>query len=107
MPKCELSGLCPTAENLVSHSNIKTKSRAFPNIQKKSFYSPGLKKNLTVRISTRTIRHIDKLGNIDVYMLKQKNEKLSPKALKWKTQLLNKINKKTVKNQVTINEIKN
>ena len=33
MPQCELTGKKPVVKNLVSHSNIKTKSRALPNVR--------------------------------------------------------------------------
>ena len=35
MPRCELTAKSPEVKNLVSHSNIKTKSVAIPNVQQK------------------------------------------------------------------------
>ncbi|MCZ0932304.1 MAG: bL28 family ribosomal protein, partial [Oligoflexia bacterium] len=45
MAFCELSGKRTKVKNLVSHSNIKTKSKAFANIQSKRFFSLQLKKS--------------------------------------------------------------
>ncbi len=99
MPRCEFSGLGPVVENLVSHSNIKTKSKAFPNIQKRTFYSNILKRNFRARVTASAIRNVDKFGSVDIYILKQNNKKLSPRILRLKNQLLNHLGKK--------NEVKN
>ena len=93
MSRCEFSGLGPVAKNLVSHSNIKTKSRAFPNVQKRTFYSLTLKRYFRAKVSTRVVRSIDKMGGVDIYLLKQKNNQLSPRVLKLKKLLLNRVNK--------------
>lgn len=93
MSRCEFSGVGPVVKNLVSHSNIKTKSRAFPNVHKRIFYSLALKRYFRAKVSTRVLRSIDKIGGVDIYLLKQKNSQLSPRLLKLKNLLLHKINK--------------
>ena len=90
MAKCELSGKSPVVKNLVSHSNIKTKSRAFPNIQSKSFFSYQLKNSFKFKVAASTIKNIDKAGGFDVFIMKQKNSYLSPRALKVKKQIVRK-----------------
>ena len=87
MPLCELSGKKPVAKNKVSHSNIKTKSRAFPNVQSKRFYSLCLKKFVQLKVAARTLRTIDKCGGIDIFLLQSPMGQLSPVALKLKRQL--------------------
>ena len=94
MPRCELSGIGPVVENRVSHSNIKTKSKAFPNIQKKTFYSSVLKRSFRAKATARTIRDMDKIGGIDIYILKQNSKNLSPRMLRIKNQILNCLRKK-------------
>jgi large subunit ribosomal protein L28 len=64
--RCQLSGKGIQVGHRVSHSNIKTKHRFLPNLQKKRFWSPDLKKFITLRVSTATIRTIDKIG-LDTY----------------------------------------
>ncbi|GAB4243043.1 MAG: 50S ribosomal protein L28 [Saprospiraceae bacterium] len=62
---CELTGKRPITGNKVSHSNRKTKRRFIPNIQKKRFYVPELDKWVTLKVSSSTIRTINKYGLYD------------------------------------------
>jgi large subunit ribosomal protein L28 len=64
---CELSGKKPQTGHRVSHSNIKSKHRFLPNLQKKRFWSEARKKFLSLRVSTSAIRTIDKIG-LDSYI---------------------------------------
>ena len=52
MPRCELSGKSPEVKNLVSHSNIKTKSVALPNVQQKRLYSTLLGEMIDLKLAT-------------------------------------------------------
>lgn len=81
MSRCELSGKGPEAKNLVSHSNIKTKSRAFPNIQNKKLRSEALGQIFSFKVSIRTLRTIEHVGGLDRYLLKQREACLSKRAL--------------------------
>lgn len=63
---CELSGKRVQVGNRISHSNIKTKHKFKPNLQKKRCWSPELKKFVTLSISTAALRTIDKIG-LDQY----------------------------------------
>ena len=90
MSQCELSGKASVVKNLVSHSNIKTKSRAFPNIQSKKFFSYQLKNSYKFKVASSTLRNIDKAGGFDIFIMRQKDSQLSPKALKVKKQILKK-----------------
>ena len=64
--RCELSGKGVQVGHRVSHSNIKNKHRFLPNLQKKRFWSDELKKFISLKVSTSTIRTIDKVG-LDKY----------------------------------------
>ena len=48
--------------NSVSHSNIKTKRKFYPNLQKKSFFIPELDRWIDLKVSTTSIRTINKKG---------------------------------------------
>lgn len=48
--------------NKVSHSNIKTKRRFYPNLQTKKFYIPEEDRWITLKVSADGIRHINKRG---------------------------------------------
>ena len=68
----QLTGKRPITGNNVSHSNRKTKRRFLPNLQKKRFFIPELDKWVTLKVSTSTIRTINKLG---IYAYLKKLEK--------------------------------
>ncbi len=59
---CELTGIRPVVGNKVSHSNVKSKRRFEPNLFKKKFYIPELDQTVTLKVSTRALKTIDKLG---------------------------------------------
>ena len=48
--------------NSVSHSNIKTKRRFYPNLQTKKFYIPEEDKWITLKVTTTALRNINKNG---------------------------------------------
>lgn len=48
--------------NSVSHSNIKTKRKFYPNLQTKKFFVPEENKFVTLKVSTSGIRTINKIG---------------------------------------------
>lgn len=76
---------------MVSHSNIKTKSIAFPNVQRKRIFSQTLNRMVRLYMSTSAIRSMEHMGGFDVYILNQSDEVLSPRALVVKNQILRKI----------------
>jgi large subunit ribosomal protein L28 len=59
---CQLTGKRPITGNNVSHSNAKTKRRFLPNIQKKRFFIPELDRWETLKVSTKALKIINKLG---------------------------------------------
>ena len=63
---CQLTGKVPVTGNKVSHSNIKTKRRFLPNLQKKRFYLAEEEKWVTIKLSTEGIRTINKRGLYNV-----------------------------------------
>ena len=48
--------------NTVSHSNIKTKRRFYPNLQTKKLYITEEDKWITLKVSTAALRNINKNG---------------------------------------------
>ena len=63
--ECQLTGKKPLKGNKVSHSNVKTKRRFLPNLQKKNFYIPETGQWVQINVSTSALRNIDKLGIYD------------------------------------------
>lgn len=59
---CELTGKRVLSGNKISHSNIKTRRKFYPNLQTKKFYIPEEDKWITLTISTSALRTINKKG---------------------------------------------
>jgi len=59
---CQVTGKTPIGGNKVSHSNIKTKRRFLPNLQKKRFYLVEEEKWITLKLTTGAMRTINKNG---------------------------------------------
>jgi large subunit ribosomal protein L28 len=60
--KCTLSGSGNQFGHRVSHANNKTKHVFKSNLQTKKIFVPEENRYVRVRVSTRVIRTIDKLG---------------------------------------------
>ena len=59
---CDVTGKKPMFGNNVSHANNKTRRRFNVNLQKKKFWLPDEKRYITLNVSTRGMRIIDKRG---------------------------------------------
>lgn len=68
--KCEATGKGVLVGHRVSHSNIKSKHRFLPNLQKKKFWSEEKKKFFSLKVSVAAMRTIDKVG-FDVFVRRQ------------------------------------
>ena len=59
---CDVTGKRPMFGNNVSHAHNKSRRRFNINLQKKKFWLPDENRYITLRISTRGMRVIDKKG---------------------------------------------
>lgn len=59
---CQVTGKKPIYGNTVSHANNKKRRRFLPNLHTHRFWLEGEKRFVTLRVSTRGLRTIDKLG---------------------------------------------
>lgn len=59
---CQLLGKKTISGHHVSHSNIKTKRKFKPNLHKKRFFIPEENRWITLKVSAKGIRHINKNG---------------------------------------------
>lgn len=91
---CELTNIEAQTGNKVSNSNIKTKRRFLPNLKYTSLKSDALNINLNLRLATKTIRTINKYGNLDSFLINFGYNKLSTKG----RQLRKKVKGKLVDN---------
>ena len=87
---CELTGTGPMVGHNVSHSNIKTKRRFMPNLVNVTMHSEALNQSFSMRVAAKALRTVDKLGGLDAYLAKAKDDVLSIKALKIKKNIAKK-----------------
>ncbi len=59
---CDICGKAPGFGNNISHSHRRTKRRFDPNVQKRTYYVPSLKRNVTLNVSAKGIKVIDARG---------------------------------------------
>ncbi|KAI9839578.1 MAG: hypothetical protein M1819_002204 [Sarea resinae] len=62
--------------NVSDDTEIKTRRRFRPNIQRKKLYSVALQRPIRLRLSIRVLRTIDKVGGLDEYLLGEKPMRL-------------------------------
>ena len=85
--RCELTGVGPMIGHNVSHSNVKTKRRFLPALAPVTLQSELLGQNFKLRITNAALRTLDFKGGLDAFLVKARDEDLSPRALKIKRQL--------------------
>ncbi len=59
---CQVTGKRPMVGNNVSHANNKTKRRFLPNLQSRRFWVESENRWVRLRVSTKALRTIDKVG---------------------------------------------
>ncbi len=85
--RCDLTGKGVQSGNLVSHSNRKTKRRFLPNLCNVTLESETLKRSVRLRISANALKSVDHRGGLDAFLVKARDEELSPVALDLKRQI--------------------
>jgi large subunit ribosomal protein L28 len=70
---CQLTGKKVMTGNNVSHSKRRTKRKFLPNLITKKFYIPEEDRHITLKISTSSLRTINKIG-ITAAMKKAKEQ---------------------------------
>ena len=85
--RCELTGVGPMIGHNVSHSNVKTKRRFLPALAPVTLQSELLGQNFKLRITNAALRTLDFRGGLDAFLVKARDEDLSPRALKIKRQV--------------------
>jgi len=59
---CQVTGAVPGFGHNISHSHRRTKRRFDPNVQKKTYFVPSLRRNITINVSAKGIKVIDVRG---------------------------------------------
>ena len=88
--RCELTGKGVQVGHLVSHSNIKTKTRFLPNLCAVSLISETLGRTVRLRIAAASLRSVEHRGGLDAFLLKARDEDLSIRSRALKREILKK-----------------
>ena len=86
--RCELTGKSPQTGNNVSHAKNRTKRKFLPNLNNVSLVSEKLDLTIRFRISANALRSVEHAGGLDNFLLKSKDDNLSPKAKRLKNKIL-------------------
>ncbi|MBM7832521.1 large subunit ribosomal protein L28 [Agromyces cerinus] len=57
-----MTGAVPGFGHNISHSHRRTKRRFDPNVQKKTYFVPSLRRSITINVSAKGIKVIDARG---------------------------------------------
>lgn len=69
--RCDLTGTAPMSGNHVSHAHNKTKRRFLPNLQKKRIWVSELNRFITVKLTAKGIKTLQKNGTAEIAKLVQ------------------------------------
>lgn len=67
--KCQVSGVGPRYGSSISHAHNKSKRRFLPNLQKKKIWVQELNREVTIKLSAKSIKTISKNGTADIAKL--------------------------------------
>ncbi len=84
---CELTGKSPLSGHRVSHSNRKTNRRFLPNLLNVTLISDALGRSFKLRISANALKTVDHRGGFDAFLMKAKDDELSPKVRNLKHEI--------------------
>lgn len=59
---CQITGKRPLTGMKVSHAHNRSKKRSLPNLQSKRFWVASENRHVRLRVSTKGLRIIDRLG---------------------------------------------
>lgn len=88
MPRqCALTGTTVRYGRNVSHSNRRTSRRFLPNLQQTTLLSNALGRSVTLRITTRALRSVQRKGGLDAFLLAAPDASLPEQTLRLKRQI--------------------
>jgi large subunit ribosomal protein L28 len=86
--RCELTGKGVIVGHKVSHSNRKTKRRFLPNLLNVTLISDSLGRSFKLRVSANALRTVDHRGGLDAFLLRAKDDELSPRVRDLKREIV-------------------
>ncbi|SEP97424.1 LSU ribosomal protein L28P [Faunimonas pinastri] len=88
--RCELTGKAVLTGNNVSHANNKSRRRFLPNLCNVSLMSEVLERTVHLRVSAAALRTVEHRGGLDAFLVKAKDEELSPRVSLLRREVLKK-----------------
>lgn len=85
---CEITGKRPQRGHNVSHANNKTAAKWHLNLRHKKYFIPTLSRSVTLRLTTRAIRTIDKHGDLAMALLRIDDKLFSTRVKQLKHQII-------------------
>ena len=85
--RCDLMGTLPLSGQRKSHAENKTKRKFRPNLCNVTLLSDILGKKVRLRVTARALKTVEHRGGLDAYLVKARNEQLSPDCLKLKREI--------------------
>jgi len=82
--RCELTGKGPMSGHLRSHAENKTKRTFRPNLVDVTLISDVLQRRVRLRISAHALKSVERIGGLDAFLMKAKDETLSDRCQKLK-----------------------
>ncbi len=92
--RCELTGKGVMTGNNVSHAHNKTRRRFLPNLVNVHLLSDAMGASYRFRICTQALKSVEHRGGLDAFLLKARDEELSPRARKLKKQIRQRLEQK-------------
>jgi large subunit ribosomal protein L28 len=80
--QCSITGKHVSYGRNVSHSNRKTSRRFEPNLQRATLMSEALGGRVSLRLSTRALRTVQRRGGLDAFLLSAGEQELGPDGLR-------------------------
>ena len=84
MGQCALTGKKVQFGNNVSHSKRRTGRTFMPNIQKVKLPSAALGCDVSLKVSVRALRTVQKKGGLDAFLLSTPDSQLADEGLRLK-----------------------
>ena len=82
-----LGGAVVRSGHNVPKSYHKTLRKWYPNVHRKHLFSETLNRKVTLSVTARVLRTIDKHGGLDEYLLRVKDTLLSPEAMRLRLRI--------------------
>ena len=86
--RCQLTGRGVQAGNNVSHAHNKTRRRFLPNLQKTALFSDALGQSVSLKVTARAIRTVERKGGLDAFLMDAKTDELEPEIQRLKKRII-------------------